>query len=108
MTMSVCRFAGLLLLALTPAWAQLAASISGKVEDPAGMAVSGAMVTVKNAETGATRVVSTDESGTFRVLALPVGPYEVKAEKPGFKTQIRSGVNLEVGQSAVVDLNLQV
>src|SRR5262249_13935382 len=107
MTMSVYRAAGLLLLALTPAWAQLGASISGKVEDPAGMAVSGATVTVKNAETEAVRTVSTDESGTFRVLSLPVGPYEVKVEKAGFKTQIRGGVNLEVGQTAVVNLNLQ-
>src|SRR4029077_8755052 len=59
-------------------------------------------------ETGAMRVVVTDEAGAYRVLALPVGPQEVKAEKPGFKTAVRLGVDLAVGQEAVVNLRLEV
>ncbi len=65
-------------------WAQVTASISGKVEDATGAAVGGASVTVKNPETGATRIVTTDEAGFYRVLSLPVGQQEVRAEKPGF------------------------
>ena len=41
---------------------------------------------MKSLETGASRTVSTDESGDYTVLGLPLGPQEVKAEKPGFKT----------------------
>jgi len=92
----------------TPAWAQVSASISGKVEDASNAAVRGATVTVKSLETGATRVVVTDDAGNYRALSLAVGPHEVRAAKPGFKTAIRDRVNLVVGQDAVVNLHLEV
>ena len=55
-------------------WAQVTATVSGKVEDASGAAVGGATVTVKSLETGATRTVTTDETGNYRVLSLPSGP----------------------------------
>ena len=70
--------------------------------------MKGVAVTVRNLETGATRAVVSDDSGDFRALSLPIGPYQVRAEKPGFKTQIRKGVNLAVGQEAVVNLRLEI
>ncbi len=91
-----------------PGRAQVTAAVVGKVEDASGAAVSGAAVSVKNLETGATRVVTTDDTGAFRVLSLPVGPYEVKAEKTGFKAAVRTGINLAVGQEARVNLQLEV
>ncbi len=91
-----------------PAWAQVAAAISGKVEDPSGGGVGGATITVKSLETGATRVVATDDAGNFRAISLPLGPQEVKAEKQGFKAKVRTGINLAVGQQAVVNLRLEV
>jgi hypothetical protein len=84
------------------------ASISGTVEDPAGMPVGGAVVTVKSLETGATRVVTTGEDGKFRALSLPVGQQEVRAEKSGFKAAVRTGIDLVVGQEAVVTLRIEV
>ncbi|HML17170.1 MAG TPA: carboxypeptidase regulatory-like domain-containing protein [Bryobacteraceae bacterium] len=95
-------------LGTTPAWPQVSAAISGKVEDASGAAIGGATVTVKSLETGATRVATTDESGNFRALSLPLGPQEVKAEKQGFKSAIRTGIRLEVGQEAVVNFKLDV
>jgi hypothetical protein len=88
--------------------AQVAASISGKVEDASGAPIRGAMVTVKNAETGSTRTAVTDDQGNYRVVALPVGAQEVKAEKSGFRASVRTGINLVVGQEAVVNLRLEV
>ena len=67
------------------ACAQVTATISGKVEDASGAAVGGAIVAVKNVETGATRTVMTDEMGNYRALSLPVGSHDVRAEKPGFQ-----------------------
>src|SRR5580658_3306299 len=83
-------------------------AISGKVEDSSGAGIGGATVTVKSLETGATRVVTTDDAGDFKALSLPLGPQEVKAEKTGFRTQVRTGIKLEVGQEAVVNLQLHV
>src|SRR6185295_12241107 len=73
-----------------------------------GAAVGGATVTVKNLETGATRTVTTDETGNYRVLSLPVGSQEVRAEKAGFNSAVRTGINLAVVQEAVVNLRLEV
>ncbi len=101
-------FPVLLFILIQVASAQVAASISGKVVDATGSGVGGATVTVKSLDTGATRVVSTDEMGNYRVLSLAIGPQEVKAEKTAFKTEIRSGVNLEVAQEGVVNFQLQV
>ena len=95
------------------AWAQFAAAqvtatISGKVEDSSGAAVGGAVIAVKNLETGVVRTVTTDETGSFRVLSLAIGRQEVRAEKPGFSAAVRTGIDLVVGQEAVVNLKLAV
>ncbi len=89
-------------------WAQVGATISGTVEDTSGAAVRGAIVTVKNLETGVTRAATTGAMGNYTVLSLPVGPQEVKAEKKGFHATVRTGIDLEVGQQAVVNLRLEV
>ena len=100
----------LLALAATPGsgWAQVSASISGTVEDPSGAGVRDTKITVKNLETGTTRTTLTDETGHFSVLFLAVGPHEARAAKPGFKTAVRTGVQLAVGQQAVVRLRLDL
>jgi len=91
-----------------PAGGQVSASISGTVEDASGSPVSGATVTVKSLETGASRTAATNAEGSYRVLSLPLGAQEVKAEKPGFKAALRTGIDLRIGQEAVVNLRLEV
>jgi hypothetical protein len=98
----------LVIYAGMPLRAQVTAAIAGTVEDPSGAGVSGAMVTVKSVETGATRSTTTDSEGHYTFLSLPLGPQEVKAEKSGFKSVVRTGIDLVVGQEAVVNLQLEV
>src|ERR1041385_6883575 len=81
--------------------AQVAATLSGRVDDATGAVVADATITVKNIETGSTRVVNTNETGNFSVFSLPVGAYEVRADKAGFQSVVRTPVNLAVGQEAV-------
>jgi hypothetical protein len=50
----------------------------------------------------------TDDAGSFTAVGLPLGSQEVKAEKPGFKATVRKGINLEVGQQAVVNFKLEL
>jgi hypothetical protein len=88
--------------------AQVTASVSGRVEDASGAAVPGASVTVTSLETGAVRTATSGEAGTYRVLSLPVGRYEVKAELTGFKGARQTGIGLAVGEEAVVNLKLEV
>ena len=95
-----------IMAASQPVWAQVSSGISGVVVDPSGGTVAGAAVTVKNLETGATRTTTTEETGLYQVLSLPVGQYEVRATKQGFAEQIRTGIHLVVGQDATVDICL--
>src|SRR5579862_9875146 len=98
----------LLSLATAPIAAQTSASLSGAVTDASGGAVQSAAVTVTNSGTGAVRNTVTDEAGRYQVSALPVGDYEVRAAKTGFSDELRKGIHLVVGQSATVDLTMQV
>ena len=89
-----------------PLQAQVSATISGRVEDPSGAVVPGATVTVKSLETGASKTVTTNGSGDYTVLGLPLGPQEVTAQSPGFKPTQPKSVTLVVGQEAVVNFSL--
>jgi hypothetical protein len=88
--------------------AQVTATISGKVEDATGAGVDATTVSVKSLETGAVRTVKTDSTGNYSIVSLPLGLQEVKAEKTGFKSVVRTGVKLDVGEDAVVDLRLEI
>src|SRR5207244_4077578 len=87
---------------------QGSAAISGVVRDTTGALVPGVSVTARQTETGLTRTAVSDEYGGYNMQLLPVGPYELAAELPGFRPQVRRGINLVVGQQAVVNLTLEV
>src|SRR5215208_4007614 len=86
----------------------LDAQIEGTVSDSNGAAISAATVTATNVETGAVRSISSGENGAYRLPILPLGRYSVVVERPGFKRFERQGVNLSAGQSAVVDVTLEI
>jgi len=88
---------GLLALGISlPSNAQVSAAISGRVLDPSRAVVTGAMVTVKSIETGASRTVTTDDSGDYTLLGLSPGPQELTAAKTGFNPLAPVRVNLVV------------
>jgi hypothetical protein len=88
------------------AHAQASAGISGVIEDPSGAAVGSAKITVTNSETAVERVVVSDPSGNFSALSLVPGPYQLKVEKTGFQSAVRTGIHLQVAQQAVVNFKL--
>ena len=98
----------MILLAAWTVHAQNLSGISGAVQDSSGATVPGAAVTVTNQETGLRRTIQTDERGRYRVPSLPVGRYEIRAEKEGFRTAVRTGLELTVSQEAEVNLGLQI
>ena len=88
--------------------AQGDASINGVVTDTSGAIVAGANVKVKNTEIGTARAVVTDGSGRYDAPSLPVGKYEVSAEQAGFRTEVKTGITLAIGERAEVNLMLAV
>lgn len=102
---------GLLLAAIaSSAFAQSQSQngqIEGTVQDQTGAAVGKATITATNIETGATRSVTTDESGVYRFPLLPLGTYRITAESANFKKFVREGIVLTTGQTATIDIILQ-
>lgn len=88
-------------------WGQgVSGAISGTVRDESGAGISAAVVAIRNVETGAERKLLTDEAGRYSAPSLAVGRYQVSAERQGFTTQLKTGIELVVGQIAAVDLTL--
>ncbi|MEO8505629.1 MAG: TonB-dependent receptor [Acidobacteriota bacterium] len=82
--------------------------IEGTVVDPSGAALPGATVAVKNTATNFEKTITTEANGRFRALLLPLGPYQVTASLQGFATLIRDGLDLQVGQSVNLQLQMQI
>src|ERR1700693_3700927 len=73
-------------------------TILGKVVDESSGVVPGATVTATNTGTALARNTVSGSDGGYRIPALPVGSYEVRVELPGFRTEVRSGLTLNVAQ----------
>jgi hypothetical protein len=104
----LCSVFGLGTLAV---WAQAqssSADLTGTVYDPTKAIVRGATVTATNLATGLQRTVTTDAAGTYRIPLLPPGEYEVKVEVENFNAQAKRGITLTVGQTLVLNFELQV
>lgn len=88
--------------------AQVTARIKGVITDPSGAAVPSATVAAASLETGVSRTTSTDGTGSYLMVGLPIGLYEVKVSKSGFQGITRSGIDLNVGQEATIDVRLEL
>jgi Carboxypeptidase regulatory-like domain len=100
-------FAALSLVIALAARAQIVGgTISGTVHDVSGASVAGATVTVRQTETGAARILTTDSEGRFIAPSVPVGPYTVSVADESFESQQQNGLTLAVGQSLQVNFVL--
>src|SRR6266581_1981118 len=101
----------LFLLSLTvPVRAQLGneGSIEGIVTDPSGAVVPGVSLKARNADTSATFSATSDASGLFRFLVLPVGTYELVADHSGFATLVQKNVVVAIGAKISLTLSLKL
>src|SRR6266446_5290433 len=109
MTNKTARLIGLIALGTSLVFGQGSnATIIGTVKDVSGAVLQGAVITVKHLDTRLTRTDEADNTGSYSIPSLPVGAYEVTAEKMGFRREVRRGLELVVAQEAVVNLVLQV
>src|SRR5436309_11160565 len=109
-TIAVALFVGIFIcgLASIPAWAQATAQISGTVRDQSGAVLPGVEVTAKQTDTGVTRAGVSNETGSYALVNLPLGPYQLEAALPGFRTFLQSGIVLQVNSSPVINPVLEV
>ncbi len=100
----------LLLLALNSAivWGQATAQISGTVKDQSGAVLPGAEITATQTETGIVRNTISNETGSFNLTSLALGPYRVEISLPGFRTYVQTGIVLQVNSNPVINAILDV
>src|SRR5262245_26059428 len=83
-------------------------TITGTVSDPAGAVVANAPIQAKNTATGLSYEVATYTTGTYTIVQLPVGSYDLTVTVPGFKKYVRSGLTVQVAQTLRIDIPLEV
>ncbi|MGH9668318.1 MAG: carboxypeptidase regulatory-like domain-containing protein, partial [Bryobacteraceae bacterium] len=84
------------------------ASISGRITDTSGAAVPAVTVTVTNTSTGVAVSGITNNEGVYVASYLIPGPYEVRAEAPGFKAAVRDQITLQVSDRLTLDISLEI
>jgi len=65
-------------------------------------------VTVSNVETGVQKMTTTNSDGFYSLPALPPGQYQIEAHQSGFRSILRTGLNLETGKALEIDLKLEL
>src|SRR5438046_7913016 len=89
-------------------WAQATAQISGTVRDQSGAVLPGVEVTATQTDTGISRTAVTNETGSYVLANLPLGPYRFEATLPGFRAFVQTGIVLQVNSNPVINPVLEV
>jgi hypothetical protein len=83
-------------------------NLEGLVLDPSGAAIPAASVELRNPATGQARATRTNEQGFYSFPLVPVGTYELAISHAGFATKMLRGLVLQVGQTARLDVILEL
>ncbi len=103
------RLIGLgLLLAAGLAAQEFRATITGRVTDSTNAGVPKANLQIRNIETNELTSAVSNAQGGYTVPLLRPGTYSISVQVAGFKATTRSGLLLNVGQTATADIVLEV
>ncbi len=108
--MAIWLWSGLLIsvFACSNVWAQATAQISGTVRDQTGAVLPGVEVTATHIDTGIARTTVTNETGSYVLPSLAIGPYRLEAGLPGFRTFVQTGIVLQVNSNPAINPILEV
>jgi hypothetical protein len=82
--------------------------ITGEVRDASGAVVPDASITILQKNTNTAFKTVTSSAGVFALPALPIGEYQVRVEKEGFKIYTSTNVTVTPGGSTSLDVKLEV
>jgi hypothetical protein len=95
----------ILLLASALMFSDTRGSVHGKVWDPTGAVVVGAVVTAENIIDGHSWVAQTNNEGEYELDHVQTGHYRMKAEVRGFQAAVQYTI-IGAGQRAEVNFHL--
>ncbi len=92
------------------AFAQTAGTgaLTGTVTDPNKALVAEVQVTATNEVTGEARTVLSHQNGTYVIPLLQPGSYQVELVKSGFKKAVKTGLSVNVTETAKLDIELEL
>jgi hypothetical protein len=82
--------------------------IAGTVRDPGGAVLSGAKISVVDADRGTVVELTTNVQGEYVASPLKIGRYNLVVEKPGFKKTTVGPVTVNIQERPAIDVTLQV
>jgi hypothetical protein len=82
-------------------------SISGTVTDPTGAVVPGAQVTLLNTDQGLTLTGTSNGAGQYTFSPVRIGHYSISVTAPGFSTTNQQNLQVTVGLSLQVNVELK-
>ena len=82
--------------------------ITGTITDATGAGVPAAHVSASNTATNVGLSTTTTSSGDYTIPSLPVGTYQLRIEKPGFKIAVRNNITVTAGGTVAVSAQLEV
>lgn len=82
--------------------------IVGVIHDTTGAVIPNAQITATNTTTGVTWKAKSDQSGEYVLPNLPAGDYSLHVNREGFKTATVDRIQLQVLQTAAVNISLEV
>ena len=81
-------------------------TIQGRVADTSGAVLPGVTVTAESPSMLGVQTSVTSENGNYRFPAVPPGTYTLTFELPGFNTVRREGVQITLGFTANINIEL--
>lgn len=105
---AVVVFCVTLLFAAQATAQQATARIVGTITDQQEAVVPSVKVTVTNTATNVPASTTTDKTGFYQILDLPIGTYRIVARHEGFRPLEMTTPPLEINQSFRADLKLEV
>src|SRR5436190_343993 len=101
------RLAIVLVFACAVVWAQATSQIQGIVQDSTAAVIPGVEVKAIQTDTGITRSATSGEDGHYTLLNLPIGPYRLEVNKPGFSPYVQTGIVLQVASIPTINVSLK-
>ncbi len=83
-------------------------TITGTITDPVGAVVPGATITALNKATGSSTQTVTTSTGNYTLPSLASGVYDLTIEAKGFNKYIQEGIDVQVAQTARIDIALKI
>src|SRR3989475_4348299 len=82
--------------------------IKGIIKDSSGAVMQNVAVAIVETDKGIRYRVATNSTGQYRLTGLAPANYEVSAAVPGFESQVRKNVVLNLGETVIVDFQMKV